>query len=130
MDCSPPGSSVHGVFQARILEWVAISFSRASSQPTKRTQVSCIESGFPHCRQILHRLSHKGSPQCHYVYQIFYHSEAVQETGHSADPSKDCPKSVPLTLPGGFKSKSSNEKIWIRYSRKVLMLSTVVCRVS
>ena len=31
MDCSPPGSSVHGIFQARILEWVAISFSRGSS---------------------------------------------------------------------------------------------------
>ena len=33
MDCSPPGSSVHGTFQARILEWVAISFSRGSSPP-------------------------------------------------------------------------------------------------
>ena len=33
MDCSPPGSSVHGIFQARILEWVATSFSRGSSQP-------------------------------------------------------------------------------------------------
>ena len=33
MDCNPPSSSVHGIFQARILEWVAISFSRASSQP-------------------------------------------------------------------------------------------------
>ena len=33
MDCSPPGSSVHGISQARILEWVAISFSRGSSQP-------------------------------------------------------------------------------------------------
>ena len=33
MDCSLPGSSVHGIFQARILEWVAISFSRRSSQP-------------------------------------------------------------------------------------------------
>ena len=33
IDCGPPGSSVHGVFQARILEWVAISFSRGSSQP-------------------------------------------------------------------------------------------------
>ena len=32
MDCSPPGSSVHGIFQARVLEWVAISFSRGSSQ--------------------------------------------------------------------------------------------------
>ena len=33
MDCSPPGSSVHGILQARILEWVAIIFSRGSSQP-------------------------------------------------------------------------------------------------
>ena len=33
MDCSPPGSSVHGIFQARILEWVAISFSKVSSGP-------------------------------------------------------------------------------------------------
>ena len=31
MDCNPPGSSIHGIFQARILEWVAISFSRGSS---------------------------------------------------------------------------------------------------
>ena len=42
MDCSPPGSSVHGILQARILEWVAISFSRGSSQPRDRTQVSRI----------------------------------------------------------------------------------------
>ena len=41
MDCSPPVSSVHEIFQARILEWVAISFSRGSSQPRDRTQVSC-----------------------------------------------------------------------------------------
>ena len=42
MDCSPPGSSVHGIFQARILEWVAIYFSRGSSQPRDWTWVSCI----------------------------------------------------------------------------------------
>ena len=41
MDCSPPGSSVHGILQARILEWVAISFFRGSSQPRDRTWVSC-----------------------------------------------------------------------------------------
>ena len=39
-DCSPPGSSVHGILQARILEWVAISFSRESSQPKDRTCIS------------------------------------------------------------------------------------------
>ena len=40
MDCSLPGSSVHGIFQVRVLEWVAISFSRESSQPKDRTWVS------------------------------------------------------------------------------------------
>ena len=42
VDCSLPGSSIHGILQARILEWVAISFSRGSSQPRDQTQVSCI----------------------------------------------------------------------------------------
>ena len=44
--------AVHGILQARILEWVAFPFSRASSNP-----------GLPHCRQILYQLSHKGSPR-------------------------------------------------------------------
>ena len=42
IDCSPPGSTVHGILQARMLEWVAISFSRGSSQPRDQTQVSSI----------------------------------------------------------------------------------------
>ena len=41
-DCSPPGSSVHGIFQARTLEWVAISSIRGSSRPRDKTGVSCI----------------------------------------------------------------------------------------
>ena len=44
MDCSIQGSSIHGIFQARILEWVAISFSRGSSWPRDRTRVSLIAS--------------------------------------------------------------------------------------
>ena len=40
MDCGLPGSSIHGIFQERVLEWVAISFSRRSSRPRDRTQVS------------------------------------------------------------------------------------------
>ena len=44
MDCSPLGSSVHGIFQARILEWVAISFSRGSSRPRDWTQVSALQA--------------------------------------------------------------------------------------
>ena len=46
MDCSPPGSSVHGILQATILEWVAFPFSRGSSQPRNGTQVSRIEGIF------------------------------------------------------------------------------------
>ena len=46
MDCSPPGSSVHGILQARTLEWVAMPFSRGSSWPTDHIQVSCIAGGF------------------------------------------------------------------------------------
>ena len=42
MDCSSPGSSVHGILQARILEWVAMPFSRGSSQPKGLTHLSCI----------------------------------------------------------------------------------------
>ena len=55
MDCSLPGSSVHGIFQARVLEWVAISFSRESSRPRDQTWVSRIVSRRFYCR------SHQGS---------------------------------------------------------------------
>ena len=53
MDCSLPGSSIRGILQARILEWVAI--------PILLTQES--NPGFPHCRQILYHLSHQGRAQ-------------------------------------------------------------------
>ena len=44
--CNPKDYAVHGILQARILEWVAFPFSRGSSQPREQTQVSCIASGF------------------------------------------------------------------------------------
>ena len=46
MDCSPPGSSVHGIPPARILEWVAISFSWGSSGPRDRTHISWLAGAF------------------------------------------------------------------------------------
>ena len=57
--CSLPGSSVHGIFQARILEWLAIFSSRGSSRPRDQTHISCIS-----CigRWILYPLHHLGSP--------------------------------------------------------------------
>ena len=55
MDCMLPGSSVHGILQARILEWVVIPFSRGIF-PTQGLKL-----GLPHCRQILYHLSHQES---------------------------------------------------------------------
>ena len=50
-DCSPPGSSLHGILQARILEWVAMPSSRGSSQPRDRTHVSYVSCN---SRQVLY----------------------------------------------------------------------------
>ena len=71
VDCSPPGSSVHGILQARILESVAVSSSRGSSWPRDRTWVSCIAGGFftsagmpfpPHY-WVIHKASRKTGTQ-------------------------------------------------------------------
>ena len=55
VDCSLPGSYVHGIFQARTPEWAAISFSRGSSLPKG------LNPGLQHCRQTLYPLNHQGS---------------------------------------------------------------------
>ena len=59
-DCSPPGSSVHGFLQARILEWVAISFSRGSSHPGEWAYGSCADRQTLYCwaaREAPHQIS-------------------------------------------------------------------------
>ena len=56
MDCSAPDSSVHGILQTRILEWVAISSSRGIFQ------TQGLNPGLLHCRQIVYPLSYQGSP--------------------------------------------------------------------
>ena len=65
MDCSLPGPSVHGVFQARMLEWVAISYSRRSSQPRDQGHVSCIG------RQILYHCATWEAPiRCFFLHLL------------------------------------------------------------
>jgi len=59
MDCSLSGSSIHGIFQARVLEWIAIAFSRGSSHPG-------IEPASPALQADAYRLSHQGSPPMKY----------------------------------------------------------------
>ena len=67
MNCSPADSSVHGIFQARILEWVAMPSSRESSQPRDQT---CISYVFCIGRWVLYHLRHQGSPNNPYLPQI------------------------------------------------------------
>ena len=72
MDCSPPGSSVYEIVQARILEWVVMPFFRGSFQPRDWT---CISLWLLHCRQIFYQGSHQesfplGKPQINYVWVL------------------------------------------------------------
>ena len=92
MDCSLPGSSVHGILQARMLEWAAIPFSRVSSLPRDQIQVSSI------CRHILFHLSHQGSPQ----YDIWkskystYAAKSLQSCPTLCDPIDSSPPGSPV----------------------------------
>ena len=70
--CDPMNYTVHGIFQARILEWVAIPFSRKEIFPTQRSN-----PGLPHCRQILYWLSHQWRP--YQKIEYFYHPSPTQK---------------------------------------------------
>ena len=72
MGYSLPGLSIHGIFQAKILEWVAISFSRGSSQPRNRTHVSCLAGRFfttepPGKPSYLYSIILKKGESCHSI---------------------------------------------------------------
>ena len=71
MDCSPQGSSVHGIFQARVLEWVTISFSRGSSQARDQTRVACIAGR--HFTVWATREAHLIWPYIHIYIYIYIH---------------------------------------------------------
>ena len=94
MECSPPNSPIHGIFQAIILEQVAISSSRGSSPPRDRACVSCIP-----CTGtwVLHQRTHQGSP--------FHEEGATQEKRAGLAPVSEqqpscthdsCPKGLSL----------------------------------
>ena len=77
MNYSPPGASVHGILQARILEWVAISSSRKSSLPRDQKHVSCIAGSLLHYRWILDQLSHQGI-----LWYTLFMYKVVHNTGN------------------------------------------------
>ena len=91
MDSSLPGSSVHGIFQARVLEWVALSFSAGVGS------LSLLQGIFPtqesnwvllHCRWILYQLSYQGNPpHCYYALPISLERELLwTDIKESTDP--------------------------------------------
>ena len=95
LDCSPPGSSVHGILQARILEWDAMPSSRGSSPPRDWTS-SLMSPAL--ARQVLHHESHTESPQCiHTPKHCTVHVKYIQVLA-----------SVPQSWGGGVYIK----KIW------------------
>ena len=69
MDCSPSSSSVHGILQARLLEWVAIPSSRGSSRPRDRTHISCVSCTG---RWVLYHWCHLGSPWWKGKFALFW----------------------------------------------------------
>ena len=84
MDCSLPGSSVHGVFQGRVLEWFAISFSRGSSQPKDRTWCPLQVESLP--------LSYQGFPEPY----IAAAAKSLQSCPTLCDPIDDSPPGSPV----------------------------------
>ena len=95
VEYSPPGSSVHGSLQARILKWVAISFFRGIFL----TQGSNL--GLLHCRQILYGLSHQGSPQLGY-HSPFPNPPLLTHSMSSSQSLLYSRVQVALILPHGF----------------------------
>ena len=108
IECNPPGSSVHGIFQARILEWVAVSSSRVIF-PTQGSN-----PGLPHCRQILNHLSH--------------FAKSLQSCPTLCDPIDGSPPGSPI--PGILQAKTlewvaiSFSRAW-KWKMKVKSLSRV-----
>ena len=84
MYCDPPGSSVHGISQVRILDWVALSFSKISSLSRDRTCVSCIGRLWQAYSLLLSHQVDKGRNDTHWcsVYEIAILAKSLAETVH------------------------------------------------
>ena len=115
MDCSLSGSSVHGIFQARVLEWIAIFFSRGSPWPRNRTRVSCIAGrrftvGAIREAQLKSLLAVFINPLHGRYYksckQFFMMSQWILQVRHSriihVNTYKPCCCLVPISTPSGY----------------------------
>ena len=106
MDCNPPGFSIQGILQARILEWVAMPSSRGSFQPRDRTWVSCLVSRFLTtsatccccCCQVASVVSHSVRP----------HRQQLTRLYPWDSPGKNTGVGCPFLLQGIFPTQGSN----------------------
>ena len=100
MDCSPPGSSVHGILQARILEWIVISSSRGSSRPSDQTHISCLEG-------ILYHMSHLETPFFYYIEILFCSKPHIFKFHNlkNFDPHTHCETIIIIKIANIFISK-------------------------
>ena len=129
MDCGPPGSSVHGILQTRILEWVTIPFIRGSSWPRDQSQVSCTA-----CRFFTiwaSREAHLHIYSCIYIYQFSSVAQSCPtlcdsmdcsssgSSVHGNSPDKITGVDCHALLQGIFQTQGSNPSLmhcrWILY---------------
>ena len=103
MDSSLPGSAVHGIFQAKILEWAAISFSRGSSQPRDQTWVSCVgDRRFTVWATNPSTTSHFSFSWCSLKYLLLLISPSYSDPLQFSAPTLSCPQIrtvLPVSVP-------------------------------
>ena len=114
MDCSPPGSSVHGIFQARILERVAISFSRGSFRPRDGTWVFCLD-----WQVVSLPLSPLGSPYIWIYVHIYIIYIYFNSLGQKFSTENDCSHAPHLCPRGhlGISGDSFKPLPWLKDGR-------------
>ena len=91
MDCSLPGSSIYGILQVRLLEWVAVPFSRTQGR----------NPGLPYCRRILYQLNHLGAISAQFSHSVTSDSLRPHESQHARPP---CPSPTPRVHPNACPS--------------------------
>ena len=126
MDCSSPGSSVHGILQARILEWVAISFSRGSFRPKDRTHiayVSCIAGGFFTASATREALRNSTRPELRPTWQACGAADYPHNRVLWRQPATNFTFTLSLRL------CNSSQSVYYSFQDFVLLASGILCSV-
>ena len=109
---SPPGSSVHRILQTRILEWLAIPFSRRSSQPKDRIWVSCIEGGFFTALTTREAMNTSISSTIHSFLQSSFHTDHFLKLCWCTNTGWRSTDHLPLELLMALRKEKCNMRVW------------------